>query len=231
MRSAFSPSVDSDVSTPIAGTRSATGTERGTAGPVVFEGAATGTPGPGFGTVGGDGGATRTDVRAVPPGEPDSSGPGTPRSAELCAGDGAGRRSSGWRGDASCGVPALPVPGLDTPEDAPPTPPAAGGVSCAATGPGSGTWWPRRPIVIHPRAVSSRTSAITGHVLDWRLRCLAKFMGYRPAWWRPPGPWLGRRRRRVSGIIAIPAPANARAPRPISVLSPECDAPPAPVSG
>ena len=82
-----------------------------------------------------------------------------------------------------------------------------------------------------PKAVSSRTNTITGHVLDLRLRCLAELMGYRPAWWRPPGPWLERRRRRVSGIIATPAPTKARTPRPISVLLRECDAPPAPVSG
>jgi len=33
-----------------------------------------------------------------------------------------------------------------------------------------------------PKAVSNSTSAITGHILDRRLRCLAELMGYRPAW-------------------------------------------------
>src|SRR5665647_524044 len=112
----------------------------------------------------------------------------------------------------------------------------------AAAGSVSVFWWPNRPTLRNPAPVGSSTMAAAHQrlelrrlTLNWRLvsaggvvhvihprptRCLSCVSGS-----------YTRRRRRMAGTIAAPAKSRARPPKPIRGLSPEVEAPPAPVLG
>ena len=72
------------------------------------------------------------------------------------------------RAATCCFVRAINQPGASA---APPE--EEGGTNCGATGPGSPSWWTRKPTVKHPTAASNSTTATTHQRLEGRLLLLA----------------------------------------------------------